>query len=187
MVAPRRSLLPAASSATRRRCRSQRQRRAAARRPRPAWIGLAPLRASDCTPGGHVDEHAQDAVQLPLVRLLDDEPGLHRREEVAVDLLGHRDRAASGTSSFTRRPSARASCSASRRTPATLPQLTSAERRVGVAVDDEEVAPALQRLRACGSASRSCARASRRSRSGAPCSLCSMPAPGSCRPACPGG
>ena len=39
---------------------------------------------------GHVDEHAHDAVQLALVRQLDHQAVLHRGEEVAVDLLGHR-------------------------------------------------------------------------------------------------
>src|SRR5256885_7292866 len=39
---------------------------------------------------GHVDEHAQEPVELSLVGLLDDEATLHRGEEVPVDAV--RDR-----------------------------------------------------------------------------------------------
>ncbi len=84
-------------------------------------------------------------------------------------------RAASARAASRGGPRARASSSASRATPATLPQVTSAERRVRVALDARTGRGGASAGRACGSASRSCARASRRSRSGRPCSLCSMP------------
>ena len=83
-------ILPAPTSATRRACSVAHHARAAAPRSSSGVIGFDPLRASGSTPRRHVHEHPQQPVQLPLVRLLDHEPGPHRREEVLVDLL--RDR-----------------------------------------------------------------------------------------------
>ena len=56
----------------------------------PGRMGFEPLRAKGQTPGGTVDVHPQDAVELPLVRLLHHQASGHALEEILVDLLGHR-------------------------------------------------------------------------------------------------
>ena len=43
---------------------------------------------------GQIHEHLEQVIQLPLVRLIDDEADAHRCEEVLVDRLGHRKRIA---------------------------------------------------------------------------------------------
>ena len=84
-----RSLIPPARLRPSRVPAARAPARAAAPRSLPA--GSGPTRSGQRhDPPRHVHEHAQQAVELALVRLLDDEPALDAAEELRVDLLGHR-------------------------------------------------------------------------------------------------